>query len=114
MASNRSFLGYLFTPAHLRASSNRSPLPKAASQIQIDTSRNLKSHLSYCKHGASPFSDRQSFSHIGVHFTFRLHGHSLPSSLRRTGPPAHPICVRCYIRYIQRRTTTLPQVKLDD
>ena len=67
MVSNRSFLGHLLTPAHVRApghNCSRFPQPKR----QIDTSRNLKSHLNHCKHNASLLPDRQNFGRISVRF----------------------------------------------
>jgi hypothetical protein len=85
MVSNRSFLGHLFTQAHLRAANNSRPLPKPTFQIQIDTSRNLKSHLSYCKHGASLLSDRQNFGRISPQPVIHHHdpvGFHLPASNR--------------------------------
>jgi hypothetical protein len=41
--------------------------------FQIDTSRNLKSHLNHCKQSASSFSDRQSFGRINFRFVSPLH-----------------------------------------
>jgi hypothetical protein len=87
------------------------------SSFQIDTSGDLKSHLNHCKQRASVIS-KSTVSRL-----YRLSiclsspspfGRRRPS-LRRTRPPAHPICVRCYICYMHaKNAATLPQVRSDD
>ena len=114
MVSNRSFLGHLLTPAHVRAPGHnctRFPQPKR----QIDTSRNLKSHLNHCKHNASLFPDRQNFGRISVRFLCPCRHHPVVVKLAASEPPSRSSNLRSMLYSLYSEgAATLPQVKSDD
>ena len=56
--------------------------------FQIDTSRDLKSHLNHCKQSASSFSDRQPFGCISFRFISPRHHHPVDFDLAASNPPS--------------------------
>jgi hypothetical protein len=74
------------------------------SPYQIDTSRNLKSHLNHCKHNASLFSDRQNIGRISLHLVCRYRRDPVDVDPAASNPPFRSSNVRSMLYSLYPKT----------